>query len=45
LPALLLPLAFLVARIEVEERTLRETLPGYGDYTRRVRHRLVPFVW
>jgi protein-S-isoprenylcysteine O-methyltransferase Ste14 len=45
LPALLVPLAFLVARIEVEERTLRETLPGYGDYTRRVRHRLVPFVW
>ena len=45
LPALLLPLAFLVARIEVEERTLRETLPGYADYARRVRHRLVPFIW
>jgi len=45
LPALLLPFVFLVARIEVEERTLSETLPGYGDYTRRVRRRLVPFVW
>jgi protein-S-isoprenylcysteine O-methyltransferase Ste14 len=43
--ALLLPCAGLVARIKVEERTLGETLPGYADYTRRVRHRLVPFVW
>lgn len=43
--ALLLPFVLLVARIKVEERTLRETLPGYADYTRRVRHRLVPFVW
>jgi protein-S-isoprenylcysteine O-methyltransferase Ste14 len=44
-PALLLPLAFLVARIKVEERTLGETLLGYAEYTRRVRYRLVPFVW
>jgi len=43
--ALLLPLAFLIARITVEERTLRETLPGYADYRKRVRYRLVPFVW
>jgi protein-S-isoprenylcysteine O-methyltransferase Ste14 len=43
--ALLLPLAFLIARIAVEERTLRETLPGYADYVERVRYRLVPFVW
>jgi protein-S-isoprenylcysteine O-methyltransferase Ste14 len=43
--ALLLPFAFLVARIQVEERTLGETLPGYADYTRRVRYRLVPFLW
>jgi protein-S-isoprenylcysteine O-methyltransferase Ste14 len=35
----------LVARIVVEERTLMGTLPGYPDYTRRVRYRLVPFVW
>jgi protein-S-isoprenylcysteine O-methyltransferase Ste14 len=42
---LLLPFVFLVARIIVEEKTLRETLPGYADYTRRVRYRLVPFVW
>lgn len=43
--ALLLPFVFLVARIKVEEKTLKETLPGYADYTRRVRYRLVPFVW
>jgi protein-S-isoprenylcysteine O-methyltransferase Ste14 len=43
--ALLLPFVFLVARIKVEERTLRDTLPGYAEYTTRVRHRLVPFVW
>jgi protein-S-isoprenylcysteine O-methyltransferase Ste14 len=43
--ALLLPFVFLIARITVEERTLRETLPGYGDYMKRVRYRLVPFVW
>jgi protein-S-isoprenylcysteine O-methyltransferase Ste14 len=43
--ALLLPFVFLIARIRVEERTLGETLPGYADYMRRVRHRLVPFVW
>ena len=41
--AALLP-AFYV-RIRVEERTLRETLPGYADYTGRVPHRLVPYVW
>jgi protein-S-isoprenylcysteine O-methyltransferase Ste14 len=44
---LALPLGFapFVARIFVEERTLRETLPGYTDYMRRVRFRLIPFVW
>jgi len=43
--ALLLPCFLLVARIKVEERTLSETLLGYADYMRRVRYRLVPFVW
>jgi protein-S-isoprenylcysteine O-methyltransferase Ste14 len=42
---LLLPFVFLVARIRVEEGTLRETLPGYADYAGRVRYRLVPFIW
>jgi protein-S-isoprenylcysteine O-methyltransferase Ste14 len=44
-PALLLPLACLIARIGIEERTLSESLPGYAGYMRRVPYRLVPFVW
>ena len=42
-----LPVAFLpvIARIVVEERTLRETLPGYVGYMSKVPYRLVPFIW
>lgn len=32
-------------RIHVEEEALREGLQGYPDYARRVRWRLIPFVW
>jgi protein-S-isoprenylcysteine O-methyltransferase Ste14 len=32
-------------RIGIEERTLREGLPGYSDYAARVRYRLFPGVW
>ena len=32
-------------RILGEERTLRDGLPGYAEYTARVRWRLVPGVW
>lgn len=32
-------------RIPVEEKTLRAGLPGYDAYARRVRWRLVPFIW
>jgi protein-S-isoprenylcysteine O-methyltransferase Ste14 len=32
-------------RIGVEEQTLRMGLDGYDDYARRVRWRLVPFIW
>ena len=36
----------LVARRAVlEERVLRERLPGYAEYMRRVRYRFVPGVW
>jgi protein-S-isoprenylcysteine O-methyltransferase Ste14 len=38
-------LAFTFARIVVEERHLRESLPGYSAYTRTVRARLIPFVF
>jgi protein-S-isoprenylcysteine O-methyltransferase Ste14 len=32
-------------RIGIEERTLRAGLEGYDDYARRVRWRLIPFLW
>ena len=36
---------FLIWRLFDEERFLAENLPGYADYQRRVRHRLLPFLW
>lgn len=44
LPALLLPLV-LVARIGKEEAFLAKELPGYAEYTQKVRYRLIPGVW
>lgn len=43
----MLPLfaALFAVRIGIEERTLREGLPGYADYAARVRYRLVPGIW
>ncbi len=35
----------LVIRIGIEEKTLRMGLEGYDDYARRMRWRLVPFIW
>ena len=35
----------LVARTALEDRTLREELPGYRDYAGRVRYRLLPGLW
>ena len=34
-----------VIRTALEDRTLREELPGYREYTRRVRYRLIPGVY
>jgi protein-S-isoprenylcysteine O-methyltransferase Ste14 len=36
---------FLIWRLLAEERFLARNLPGYTEYQKRVRHRLVPFVW
>jgi protein-S-isoprenylcysteine O-methyltransferase Ste14 len=36
---------FLIWRLLDEEKYLTGELPGYREYRRRVRHRLVPFVW
>ena len=45
----LVPLAammpFLVWRLFDEERFLAGNLPGYTEYQKEVRHRLVPFLW
>jgi len=34
-----------VIRTRLEDRTLQEELPGYRDYTRRVRYRLFPGIY
>jgi protein-S-isoprenylcysteine O-methyltransferase Ste14 len=45
----LIPAAFLppiiIARIFNEEKVLCRELPGYAEYMRRVRYRLIPWVW
>jgi protein-S-isoprenylcysteine O-methyltransferase Ste14 len=38
-------LPLLLWRLFDEERFLCRNLPGYTEYRKRVRHRLVPFVW
>jgi len=35
----------LIWRLLDEERLLTEQLPGYANYRKEVRYRLVPFVW
>ena len=35
----------LVLRIKNEEQVLCQGLPGYTDYTKRVRYRMIPWVW
>jgi protein-S-isoprenylcysteine O-methyltransferase Ste14 len=34
-----------VLRTVLEDRTLKRELPGYDDYAKTVRYRLVPYVW
>ena len=36
---------FLIWRLLDEERLLAKDLAGYTEYQKRVRHRLVPFLW
>ena len=40
---LFLPALFV--RILLEERTLRQELPGYEEYMKQVKYRLVPYIW
>jgi protein-S-isoprenylcysteine O-methyltransferase Ste14 len=44
MPAALATLLITV-RAALEDRTLQEELPGYAEYARRVRYRLLPGVW
>ena len=44
LPFLLYP-AVIASRIKDEEKLLEEELAGYRDYQKKVRWRLIPFVW
>jgi len=39
------PVGLLVFRIRIEEEFLKRELKGYEEYTKRVRYRLIPFLW
>jgi protein-S-isoprenylcysteine O-methyltransferase Ste14 len=45
----LIPFAFyipvIVVRIINEEKVLTRELDGYADYKKKVKYRLVPFIW
>jgi protein-S-isoprenylcysteine O-methyltransferase Ste14 len=43
--AIAVMMPFLIWRLLDEERLLAAELPGYRDYQKRVRHRLIPGVW
>ena len=45
LAAALLTAVALVVRTALEDRTLQAELPGYAEYARRTRYRLLPGVW
>jgi protein-S-isoprenylcysteine O-methyltransferase Ste14 len=44
LPAVFLIIVVII-RTSLEDKTLQDELPGYRDYARRVRYRLLPGVW
>jgi protein-S-isoprenylcysteine O-methyltransferase Ste14 len=35
----------LVMRIFIEEKTLRQELPGYKEYCQKVKYRIIPYIW
>lgn len=45
LPLFVLLIVFYVVRLLDEEKLLSRSLPGYSQYCRRTRYRLVPFLW
>jgi protein-S-isoprenylcysteine O-methyltransferase Ste14 len=43
---MVVPMALVVGlRVRYEEAFLTENLPGYVDYCRKLRYRLIPFIW
>lgn len=44
IPSAVIVVLFFV-RTALEDRTLQEELPGYKEYTRRTRYRLLPGIW
>jgi protein-S-isoprenylcysteine O-methyltransferase Ste14 len=40
-----LTVVVLIIRTALEDKTLREELPGYDEYAQQTRHRLVPGIW
>jgi protein-S-isoprenylcysteine O-methyltransferase Ste14 len=44
IPGALIGILFTV-RTALEDCTLQKKLPGYAEYVRRVRYRLMPWVW
>jgi protein-S-isoprenylcysteine O-methyltransferase Ste14 len=40
-----LSITILVARTYLEDGTLQKELPGYQDYARKVKYRLLPRIW
>ncbi|MGO9453217.1 MAG: methyltransferase family protein [Candidatus Binataceae bacterium] len=41
----IVPVMLIAVRIIFEEQFLKRELPGYEAYTRKVRYRMIPFVW
>ncbi len=44
LPALFI-IVVMIVRTSLEDRTLQQELPGYTEYTKQTRYRLVPGIW
>ena len=42
---MLVYLPIISKRIRGEEKLLKKELPGYAEYTERVKYRLIPFIW
>ncbi len=44
IPAVIIVILFFI-RTALEDKTLREELPGYAEYAQKVRYRLIPGIW